>query len=93
MSDVEIAARPPKQRWYKSLFVQVLIGIALGITTGLLFPEFSHHLAPLGEGFRTELEVAHADLRSGPGRVPCDPDVLHRCYAAGPTRSSGMIGA
>ena len=51
MSEVEIAAKPTKQRWYRSLFVQVLIGIALGIATGILFPEFSHHLAPLGEGF------------------------------------------
>lgn len=41
MSEVEIAAKPTKQRWYRSLFVQVLIGIALGIATGILFPEFS----------------------------------------------------
>ena len=62
MSDVEIAARTPKQRWYKSLFVQVLIGIALGIATGLLFPGFSHHLAPLGEGFIKLIKMVVAPL-------------------------------
>ena len=62
MSDVEIVARTPKQRWYKSLFVQVLIGIALGIATGLLFPGFSHHLAPLGEGFIKLIKMVVAPL-------------------------------
>ena len=62
MSDVEIVAKPPKRRWYKSLFVQVLIGIALGIATGLLFPGFSHHLAPLGEGFIKLIKMVVAPL-------------------------------
>ncbi|MGC5025712.1 C4-dicarboxylate transporter DctA [Tsukamurella sp. DT100] len=42
---------PKKKRWYRSLFVQVLIGIAAGIATGIFFPGFSDHLAPLGQGF------------------------------------------
>lgn len=62
MSEVEIAAKPKKQRWYRSLFVQVLIGIALGIATGILFPEFSHHLAPLGEGFIKLIKMVVAPL-------------------------------
>ena len=62
MSEVEIAAKPTKQRWYRSLFVQVLIGIALGIATGILFPEFSHHLAPLGEGFIKLIKMVVAPL-------------------------------
>lgn len=41
----------PAPRWYRSLFVQVLIGIALGIATGIFFPEFGKVLSPLGEGF------------------------------------------
>lgn len=44
-------AAPPRRRWYRSLFVQVLIGIALGIATGLLFPGFGKTLSPLGDGF------------------------------------------
>jgi aerobic C4-dicarboxylate transport protein len=36
---------------WKSLYVQVLVGIALGILVGWLSPEFGASLKPLGDGF------------------------------------------
>ena len=38
-------------RALKSLYVQVLIGIALGILVGALWPQFGQALKPLGDGF------------------------------------------
>ena len=39
------------KRFWKTLYFQVLIGIALGILTGWLFPEAGRALKPLGDGF------------------------------------------
>ncbi|HEX9955473.1 MAG TPA: dicarboxylate/amino acid:cation symporter [Allosphingosinicella sp.] len=41
------AGRP----FWKTLYFQVLVAIALGILTGWLFPEFGRALKPLGDGF------------------------------------------
>jgi aerobic C4-dicarboxylate transport protein len=38
-------------RIFKSLYVQVIIAILIGIATGYLFPEFAVKLKPLGDGF------------------------------------------
>ena len=38
-------------RALKSLYVQVLLGIALGIAVGLMWPEVGKALQPLGDGF------------------------------------------
>ena len=37
--------------FWKTLYFQVLVGIALGILTGWLFPDFGRALKPLGDGF------------------------------------------
>lgn len=42
------AARKP---FYRMLYVQVLIGLALGILTGYLWPDFGAALKPFGDGF------------------------------------------
>lgn len=39
------------QPFWKSLYFQVLVAIALGILTGWLFPAFGASLKPLGDGF------------------------------------------
>jgi aerobic C4-dicarboxylate transport protein len=44
---VTSAGRP----FWKTLYFQVLVAIALGILTGWLFPEFGRALKPLGDGF------------------------------------------
>jgi aerobic C4-dicarboxylate transport protein len=41
------AGRP----FWKTLYFQVLVGIALGILAGWLFPDFGRALKPLGDGF------------------------------------------
>jgi aerobic C4-dicarboxylate transport protein len=44
---VTTAGRP----FWKTLYFQVLVAIALGIFTGWLFPDFGRSLKPLGDGF------------------------------------------
>jgi aerobic C4-dicarboxylate transport protein len=39
------------RRWYKQLWVQVLIAMALGILVGHFFPDIGTRLQPLGDGF------------------------------------------
>jgi aerobic C4-dicarboxylate transport protein len=45
----EAAGKAP--RWWHSLYVQVLIAVALGIITGWMFPDAGRALKPLGDGF------------------------------------------
>ena len=40
-----------RQRWYTVLYLQVLVGIALGIFVGHFFPKSGVALKPLGDGF------------------------------------------
>ena len=42
------AGRSP---FWKTLYFQVLIGIALGVLAGWMFPDFGRSLKPLGDGF------------------------------------------
>lgn len=37
--------------WWRSLYVQVLIGIGLGVAIGVLWPHLGVQLKPLGDGF------------------------------------------
>jgi aerobic C4-dicarboxylate transport protein len=37
--------------WYSTLYIQVLIAIALGIVIGRYFPDTGKALKPLGDGF------------------------------------------
>ena len=40
-----------RQPWYRILYVQVLIAVALGVIVGGCFPDFGKSLKPLGDGF------------------------------------------
>ena len=44
---------PPATRkpWYRILYVQVLLAVALGIVVGHFFPDFGKSLKPLGDAF------------------------------------------
>src|SRR5688572_15769759 len=44
----ELPARKP---FYKILYVQVLIAIAIGILLGVLYPQTAEAMRPLGDGF------------------------------------------
>ena len=55
MDDV-FAARPvpmlaPRQPWYKVLYIQVLIAIALGVLLGAVYPETAKSMKWLGDAF------------------------------------------
>jgi len=45
------SAQPAPRRWYKQLWVQVLVAMALGILIGHYFPDAGTRLQPLGDGF------------------------------------------
>lgn len=40
-----------KKPWYKQLYIQVLIAVALGILVGYFYPQMGIALKPLGDGF------------------------------------------
>ncbi|HEX4554227.1 MAG TPA: dicarboxylate/amino acid:cation symporter [Xanthobacteraceae bacterium] len=46
-----VSARPARRPWYRVLYIQVLIAIALGILIGHLYPDLGKALKPLGDGF------------------------------------------
>jgi aerobic C4-dicarboxylate transport protein len=51
-SDPQPTALPPlRARWYKVLYIQVLIAIAIGIVLGHLWPHAGEAMKPLGDGF------------------------------------------
>ena len=41
----------PRLPWYRQLYVQVLIAIALGVGIGHFFPDMGVQLKPLGDAF------------------------------------------
>src|SRR4249920_2499481 len=41
----------PQQKFYKNLYFQVLVGIALGVMFGIIDPERATAMKPLGDGF------------------------------------------
>ena len=42
---------PKKQKWYKILYIQVLIAIVLGILLGYFAPQVGEAMKPLGDAF------------------------------------------
>src|SRR6187431_1462143 len=41
----------PKKKFYSNLYLQVLVGIALGVIIGFVAPERAVAMRPLGDGF------------------------------------------
>lgn len=56
------SAHPAPRRWYKQLWIQVLIAMALGILVGHLFPDAGTRLQPLGDGFIKLIRVMIAPI-------------------------------
>src|ERR1700745_3639499 len=50
MSSVGLAA-PRRRPWYKILYVQALLAIAIGVFPGHFFPATGAAMKPLGDGF------------------------------------------
>jgi aerobic C4-dicarboxylate transport protein len=50
-ADGTLSSAPPRKPFYKHLYVQVLIAIALGVLLGHYYPEIGEQMKPLGDGF------------------------------------------
>jgi Zn-dependent protease len=59
--------------FYRMLYVQVLIGLALGVTVGHFWPEFGAALNPFGDGFLKLVKMMIAPICSAPARIDGTP--------------------
>jgi len=76
---------PGKPRpWYRILYIQVLVAVALGIVIGCCFPEFGKSLKPLGDGFIKLVKMIIAPI------IFCT--VVHGIASMGDFKKLGRIG-
>src|SRR6202140_2006379 len=80
------AIRPAtrRQRWYKILYIQVLIAIALGILIGYFFPDLGKALKPLGDGFIALIKMMIAPV------IFCT--IVHGIASMGDLKKVGRVG-
>src|SRR3954466_9089053 len=81
---VPAAAALPRKPWYKVLYIQVLIAIALGILVGHLYPTTGEALKPLGDGFIQLIKMMIAPV------IFCT--VVHGIASMGDLKSGGRVG-
>src|SRR5687767_6350398 len=79
-----MVARPKKKRWYRILYVQVLIAVVAGIAFGYFFPAEGKALRPLGDGFIKLVKMIIAPI------IFCT--VVHGIASMGELRKVGRIG-
>src|SRR5215510_8642121 len=72
------------QPWYKILYVQVLIAIALGILVGYFWPHLGKELKPLGDGFIALIKMMIAPI------IFCT--VVHGISSMGDLKRVGRVG-
>jgi aerobic C4-dicarboxylate transport protein len=86
MTTTTIAAPMPAARkpLYKSLFVQVLVALILGIVLGMATPEFATNLKVLSDGFLKLITMIVAPI------VFCV--VVHGIAGAGDLKKVGRVG-
>ena len=75
-------ARKP---WYRVLYIQVLIAVALGIIVGYCWPGFGKSLKPLGDGFVKLVKMMIAPI------IFCT--VVHGIASMGDLKKLGRVGA
>ena len=75
----------PRTPWYRILYVQVLIAVALGIVVGVVAPDFAKSLKPLGDGFVKLIKMMIAPI------IFCT--VVHGIASMGDMKKLGRIGA
>src|SRR6201747_1789736 len=80
------AIRPAvrRQPWYKILYVQVLIAIALGVAIGYFYPDLGKALKPLGDGFIALIKMMIAPV------IFCT--VVHGISSMGDLKRVGRVG-
>lgn len=74
----------PRKAWYRILYVQVLLAVALGIVIGVLWPDTGKALKPLGDGFIKLVKMTIAPI------IFCT--VVHGIAAMHDVRKLGRIG-
>jgi len=72
------------QPWYRILYVQVLLAIAIGVTLGYFYPDAGKAMKPLGDGF-----IALIKMMIAPA-IFCT--VVHGIASIGDMRKVGRIG-
>src|ERR1700748_592350 len=77
----KMAAKKP---WYRILYIQVLVAIALGVTLGYFYPDAGKALKPLGDAF-----IALIKMMIAPA-IFCT--VVHGIASIGDMRKVGRIG-
>jgi aerobic C4-dicarboxylate transport protein len=70
--------------WYRILYIQVLVAVALGIVVGHFFPDFGRSLKPLGDGFIKLVKMMIAPI------IFCT--VVHGIASAGDLKRVGRLG-
>ncbi len=74
----------PNNRWYRILYIQVLIAVTLGIAVGYLYPAFGKSLKPVGEGFVNLVKMMIAPI------IFCT--IVHGIASMGDLKKLGRIG-
>src|ERR1700745_1591702 len=72
------------QPWYRILYVQVLIAIALGILVGYFYPDLGKELKPLGDAFIALIKMMIAPV------IFCT--VVHGISSMGDLKRVGRVG-
>src|SRR4030088_2195668 len=72
------------QPWYKILYLQVLIAIALGVLIGYFYPDLGKELKPLGDGFIALIKMMIAPV------IFCT--VVHGISSMGDLKRVGRVG-
>ena len=83
-SHVDAAPGKSTGAWWSHLYVQVLIGVVLGIAVGALFPDQGKMLKPLGDGFIKLVKMLVAPV------VFCT--IVHGIASVGDLRKIGRVG-
>ncbi len=83
-SHVDAAPGKSMGAWWSHLYVQVLIGVVLGIAVGALFPDQGKMLKPLGDGFIKLVKMLVAPV------VFCT--IVHGIASVGDLRKIGRVG-
>ncbi len=70
--------------WYRVLYIQVIIAVALGIAVGYFYPTIGQSLKPLGDGFIKLVKMMIAPI------IFCT--VVHGIASVGDLRKLGRVG-
>jgi aerobic C4-dicarboxylate transport protein len=84
MTAVTPDATRPRRPWYRILYVQVLVAIAIGVALGWWFPHLGAAMKPLGDGFIALIRMMIAPV------IFCT--VVHGIGSMGDLRKVGRVG-